>query len=244
MIRKDSLELAQEHLKRDRELWTGLDKWQQALKEYAEECYRLGERAGLMASDRLNMDFTSQHGAAGGVEEGIHEGFISWTCRLGIMTARGEAADAGELKVVDQRLRYGGGTVATSSSLEKLESSQSLFLELIPTFEQGSGCSEDCGFERPTCPGFATAQAPHRRHPVSWGCSRPMLSLLAPGNLKISERRVVEMNVVLYARVSSERQDVSLSISAQLRALREHADRNGHRVVREVCGRGRERPHC
>ena len=41
------------------------------------------------------------------------------------------------------------------------------------------------------------------------------------------------MKVVLYARVSSETQDVSLSISAQLKALREFAERNGHVIVRE-----------
>ncbi len=41
------------------------------------------------------------------------------------------------------------------------------------------------------------------------------------------------MRVVLYARVSSEAQDVSLSISAQLKALREYAERNGHVIVRE-----------
>ena len=37
----------------------------------------------------------------------------------------------------------------------------------------------------------------------------------------------------LYARVSSDRQDVELSISAQLKALREYARRNGYRVVQE-----------
>lgn len=41
------------------------------------------------------------------------------------------------------------------------------------------------------------------------------------------------MNVALYARVSSEKQDVDLSISAQLKALRDYADRNGHTVVKE-----------
>ena len=39
--------------------------------------------------------------------------------------------------------------------------------------------------------------------------------------------------VAIYARVSSDRQDVDLSISAQLRAMREYAGRNGYRVVRE-----------
>jgi site-specific DNA recombinase len=41
------------------------------------------------------------------------------------------------------------------------------------------------------------------------------------------------MKVALYARVSSDKQDVSLSISAQLKALREYAERNGHIIVRE-----------
>ena len=41
------------------------------------------------------------------------------------------------------------------------------------------------------------------------------------------------MNVAFYARVSSEKQDVDLSISAQLRSLREYASRNNHQVVKE-----------
>ena len=39
--------------------------------------------------------------------------------------------------------------------------------------------------------------------------------------------------VTLYARVSSERQDVDLSVSAQLRALRDYAEKNGYLVARE-----------
>lgn len=41
------------------------------------------------------------------------------------------------------------------------------------------------------------------------------------------------MKAALYARVSSDKQDTNLSISAQLRALRECAVRNGCLVVRE-----------
>ena len=37
----------------------------------------------------------------------------------------------------------------------------------------------------------------------------------------------------LYARVSSERQDVDLSVAAQLRALRDYAEKNGYIVARE-----------
>ena len=41
------------------------------------------------------------------------------------------------------------------------------------------------------------------------------------------------MRAALYARVSSEKQDVDLSISAQLKALREFAAKNSHCVVKE-----------
>ena len=41
------------------------------------------------------------------------------------------------------------------------------------------------------------------------------------------------MKAVIYARVSSEKQDVDLSISAQLKALRDYATRNNYQVVRE-----------
>jgi len=41
------------------------------------------------------------------------------------------------------------------------------------------------------------------------------------------------MKVALYARVSSEKQDVDLSISAQLKSLREYTIRNGHQLVKE-----------
>ncbi len=51
----------------------------------------------------------------------------------------------------------------------------------------------------------------------------------------------------LYARVSSDRQDVDLSVAAQLRALRDHAEKNNYVVVREYVdeaesGRVADRP--
>ena len=54
-------------------------------------------------------------------------------------------------------------------------------------------------------------------------------------------------SVALYARVSSERQDVDLSIASQLRALRAHAAKHDLRVVREfvdevASGRTTDRP--
>ena len=43
----------------------------------------------------------------------------------------------------------------------------------------------------------------------------------------------VPTTAALYARVSSDRQDVDLSVAAQLRALRDYADKNGYIVARE-----------
>jgi len=45
------------------------------------------------------------------------------------------------------------------------------------------------------------------------------------------------MNVAVYARVSSDAQDVELSISGQLRTIREYARKNGHTIVREFVDR-------
>ena len=51
----------------------------------------------------------------------------------------------------------------------------------------------------------------------------------------------------LYARVSSDRQDVDLSVSAQLRALKDYARANGYSIAREYVdeaesGRVADRP--
>jgi len=55
------------------------------------------------------------------------------------------------------------------------------------------------------------------------------------------------MRAIAYARVSSDRQDVDLSVSAQIKALREYAAKHGHEVVREYVdeaesGRTSQRP--
>ena len=48
----------------------------------------------------------------------------------------------------------------------------------------------------------------------------------------------------LYARVSSDRQDVDLSIAAQLRALRDYAEKHDYLVAREYVDEAGERAHC
>ncbi len=55
------------------------------------------------------------------------------------------------------------------------------------------------------------------------------------------------MKVALYARVSSDKQDVDLSVSAQLKTMRDYAGRYGHLVINEYIdsaesGRSIDRP--
>ena len=55
------------------------------------------------------------------------------------------------------------------------------------------------------------------------------------------------MKTTIYARVSSDSQDVDLSLSAQLRALRDYAARQGYEIIREFVdeaenGRSADRP--
>ena len=66
-------------------------------------------------------------------------------------------------------------------------------------------------------------------------------------NSRNMRQKGTQMKVVLYARVSSDKQDTDLSIAAQLKALREYAAKNGHQVVREFVdesesGRTADRP--
>ena len=61
------------------------------------------------------------------------------------------------------------------------------------------------------------------------------------------EHQDQHITAALYARVSSDRQDVDLSVAAQLRALRDFAERNGYVVAREYIdeaesGRSSDRP--
>ena len=61
------------------------------------------------------------------------------------------------------------------------------------------------------------------------------------------KQHLTPIPAALYARVSSDRQDVDLSVSAQLRALRDYAKANGYSVAREyideaVSGRIADRP--
>ena len=61
------------------------------------------------------------------------------------------------------------------------------------------------------------------------------------------EQRPDPVPAALYARVSSDRQDVDLSVAAQLRALRDHAEKNNYLVAREYVdeaesGRVADRP--
>ena len=66
--------------------------------------------------------------------------------------------------------------------------------------------------------------------------------------VKSISNRIDLIPAALYARVSSDRQDVDLSVAAQLRALREYAERNGYSIAREYVdeaesGRISDRPH-
>ena len=49
----------------------------------------------------------------------------------------------------------------------------------------------------------------------------------------MQKQKEAHTSVALYARVSSEKQDIDLSIAAQLRALRDHAAKNGYEVAAE-----------
>ena len=53
------------------------------------------------------------------------------------------------------------------------------------------------------------------------------------GRRELMNDRLDLIPAALYARVSSDRQDVDLSVAAQLRALRDYAEKNGYHVAHE-----------
>ena len=68
-----------------------------------------------------------------------------------------------------------------------------------------------------------------------------------PRSVPLSRLKGATPTKALYARVSSDRQDVNLSVAAQLRALRDHARKNDYMVVGEFVdeaesGRVADRP--
>lgn len=132
------LELAREHLRGDKELWRGLDEWQGVLKEYADMCFELGRRVGTEASEKLSVELTSRERGATGVEEGLHEGFVSWPCRLCIEATPGKVTgdQIDKLQVSDSQLRYGGDVIATLASPENLSAARKYFRELVTTLPQ------------------------------------------------------------------------------------------------------------
>ena len=144
------LELAREHLRRDKELWKGLDGWQSLLREYADGCIELGRRVGTDASERLGVELTSTGGSARGLEEGIHEGFVSWPCRLSVEAAPEEITGdhIDKLKATEGQLRYEGDAIATLSSLEKRDAARAYFLELITTLPRDLSIPKIAGQKR------------------------------------------------------------------------------------------------
>ena len=92
--------------------------------DYARHCVSLGRSVGIAAEDRLGLKLIQ----SGGSEEGIHEQYIMWLCRLAIESASGkrESVDL-PLKIAVPALEYGGSTLVTSQDEVKLSAAETLF---------------------------------------------------------------------------------------------------------------------
>ena len=65
------------------------------------------------------------------------------------------------------------------------------------------------------------------------GCEPDRGDMTKQKEERLMNERLDLIPAALYARVSSDRQDVDLSVAAQLRALRDYAEKNGYLVARE-----------
>jgi len=123
------LELAREHLSREKSLWRELDRWTEDLAEYARGCYQLGKQMG----ERVAQETGLQPVPLGGTKEGFHEGYITWLVRRVLEKASGtdRIKDGELLKSRGSQMDYGDTTIATSPSPEKLEQAREVFLKLL-----------------------------------------------------------------------------------------------------------------
>ena len=124
------LELTREHLNRDKDLWSGLARWQTELKAYAEACYALGQQVAGELSEHIDLQFLAYGTRLRSTDEGIHEGYVFWACRLAIERAsgRGSGIDESKLRPTDTELKYGGTDLATCTSQAVIEELKALFV--------------------------------------------------------------------------------------------------------------------
>ena len=123
------MELVQEHLVSQRQLWNDWDAWRSSLVDYARACVTLGRHVGITAEDRLGLPLVS----TGGSKEGIHEQYVMWLCRLAIEAASEKRASAADipLGIAGIALRHGGSTMVTSPDQATLSAAESLFREQL-----------------------------------------------------------------------------------------------------------------
>jgi hypothetical protein len=125
------VELVREHLSSQRQLWKDWDAWRGRMVDYARACVALGRDVGIRAADRLALPLV----ATGGSDEGIHEQYVTWLCRLAIEAALGKQVSAADptLRIEGESLRYGGSTLATSPEKARLEKAQTFFRKQLQT---------------------------------------------------------------------------------------------------------------
>jgi hypothetical protein len=122
------LELAEEHLLRDRRTWKNLHQWGDSIDEYVLRCYEFGRDVGKAVT------YNAVAGPSGeDSKEGFRDGYIAWLCRMAIEIASNQTLTykPGELTTIGNELRFPGTTIARSPSEETLARLESEFHEIL-----------------------------------------------------------------------------------------------------------------
>lgn len=120
--------LLREHLKSERTLWRGIDRWQDRHASYQSECLELGRQVSESVVKATCLEPVESSRNA----EGFTEHFVSWSARLAIESWRNDRTKPKiDLSIGGGSLMLGGSTLARSESDEKLELARQEFIDQV-----------------------------------------------------------------------------------------------------------------
>lgn len=125
--------LLREHLRSERSLWQGIDKWNARHGKYQWALYQLGDEIAQQIGANTGLEPVESSRNA----DGFTEHFVSWAVRLAIESWRNDRAKPKiELPTGRGSLVFGGSTLARSESIEKLELGKQKFIDQVDTMRR------------------------------------------------------------------------------------------------------------
>jgi hypothetical protein len=101
----------EEHLRSSGQPWSPVNDWLKAYDAYVQECGALGDLALAVAHGLTGLDPVPEATN----QEGMHQGFVVWACKLAVEGVDAVIADRtwDQVVIVEDQIRFGGTAIAT-----------------------------------------------------------------------------------------------------------------------------------